>query len=341
MSSLEKSNFPGSIIDIAYYLPDRTLRNSELVDEFPDWNVNATADKVGVFERRISGGNETALDLALKACDKLFLQNPKFKSKIDAVLFCTQTPDYIMPSNAFLVHDKLGLSDNVIAFDYNLACSGYVYGLVLASSLMKTGVAKNILLLTGDTYSKIIDKRDRSTRMLFGDGAAATWLSSETFNDKKPIIKKMVDFRFGTRGSGWDKFIVESGAHRTMKKNSTKVPSNDKIFMNGMQVLNFVKRIVVPHMSQFLLDNKLQNHEINQFIIHQASKLALDVIKQKINIDDDKCFSNLDKMGNTVSSSIPILLKDYFEKVSPKKGEKLIVTTFGVGYSWGSLIAET
>jgi 3-oxoacyl-[acyl-carrier-protein] synthase-3 len=328
-------------MDIAYCLPETRLTNDQLSKEFPHWNVEAAADKVGVFERKIAGIDETALDLSLKACETLLDLHPGLRDKIDAVLFCTQTPDYIMPSNAFLIHDKLKLSERVIAFDYNLACSGYVYGVLMASSLLQTGLVRNVLLITGDTYSKLIDHQDRSTRMLFGDGAAATWISSDIQNDIQPIIKKLIDFDLGTKGSGWNKFIVPSGTHRRSNSIINHIPATDKIHMDGIQVLNFAKQTILPHMKNIMQSNNLSVKNIDQFIIHQASKLALDMIKNRLNISDTQCYSNMSLIGNTVSSSIPILLKDYSEHIAKKRNEKILVTSFGVGYSWGSIIAES
>ena len=239
--------YPGAIMDIEYSLPKSVLSNDKLDQEFPDWNVDSTEKKIGVRERRISNKNETAFDLAYEACVKLLNKYTDLHSKIDAILFCTQTPDYILPSNAFLVHEKLKLSNRVLAFDYNLACSGYVYGLLIASSLIKSGLVKNVLLLTGDTYSKIIDNQDRSTRMLFGDGAAATWIGCIEEQNIVPLITKFSNFELGTHGAGWNKFIVPSGSHRSLDLSIKSVPAKNKINMNGIQVLNFVKQIVIPH----------------------------------------------------------------------------------------------
>jgi len=333
--------YKGAIIDIAYSLPDRVLNNDNLKEQFPAWNVDITSEKVGVTERRIAKKSETALDLALKASDQLLNRHPEFQSKIDAILFCTQTPDYVMPSNAFLVHNHLKLPHNVLAFDYNLACSGYVYGLFLASSLMKTDLVKNVLLLTGDTYSKIIDERDRATRMLFGDGASATWLSSEDKYCKNAIVKRFLDFDFGTQGSGWDKFIVPTGGSRVSKNDANTIPASDKIKMDGIQVLNFAKRVVVPHMENLIKKNNLEKCDIDQFLVHQASKLALDTVRKRLSIREEKLYSNMNKIGNTVSSSLPILLKDYLMGINHNKTQKLFITGFGVGYSWGSVLVDT
>lgn len=333
-------NFPGSIVDIEYCLPKRVLTNDDLEQQFPNWNVKATEKKMGVKERRISSCEETALDLAMTACTALLDKHKDLHSKIDAIIFCTQTPDYILPSNAFLVHNRLNFSNKVLAFDYNLACSGYVYGLLMASSLIKSGLVDNVLLITGDTYSKIIDDEDRSTRMLFGDGAAATWIGRITDQNIQPLINKICTFELGTNGAGWNKFLLQSGAHRHPNKVNNCVPASDKINMNGMQVLNFVKNTVVPHIQNFLKKVELDSNQVDQFLIHQASKLALDTIQKKIEIHDEQLYTNINLIGNTVSSSIPILIKDYFVQNTVPEKSKLVISGFGVGYSWGSVLVE-
>jgi len=170
------NQFPGVLFDIQYSLPDQVITNADLGAEFPHWNVDQVALRTGVFERRVCKSNETAYDFALIAAKKLLDKNQLSKTSIDAVIFCTQSPDFILPSNAFLLQRDLSLPKSALIFDYNLACSGYVYGLLMASSLLKVGIAKNVLLVTGDTYSKYLHKEDRSTRMLFGDGASASWI---------------------------------------------------------------------------------------------------------------------------------------------------------------------
>ena len=258
---------------------------------------------------------------------------------IDAIIFCTQSPDYVMPSNSFLLQRDLGIQNNILAFDYNLACSGYLYGLLMASSFIHTGVAKNILLVTSDTYSKYLADDDRSTRMLFGDGASASWIGDPNLVEIDPLISKFDDFQFGSDGSGWNNFIIESGGSRNPPGASSDRARSGKIHMNGLQVLNLVNDRVVKQILQLLNKNKIGVNNIDQFFLHQASCLALKSICRRLNIRDDQAFSNIKFIGNTVSSSIPILIKDYFsERVLPR-GSRVLLCGFGVGYSWGSLVA--
>lgn len=331
--------FPGVLLDIEYYLPEKILKNDYFKANYPEWNVELTASKAGVLERRIAAEDETAFDLAVKAVKKLLAKHPTLVDKVDSIIFCTQTPDYIMPSNAFLIQKEFGFKNAAVVFDYNLACSGYVYGLTLASSFIKTDIAKNILVITADTYSKLLKTDDRATQMLFGDGATASWISAGENHDLKPMISSFEDFQFSTEGSGWDKFIVKSGGFRQPLSKSGEPDFNDKIFMNGIQVVNFVNHHVVKHMSDFMKKHEMTVDQVDQFFVHQASLMAIESIAKKLKISEDKIFTNIKTVGNTVSSSLPILIKDYFSQNNLADGSRVFICGFGVGFSTGSIIA--
>lgn len=331
-------HFPGSLIDIAYYLPEQIIDNSKLQKQHPDWMIKQVEKRTGVYQRRVAKDGETAYDLSLKAAIKLLSVHPSLKKSIDAVIYCTQSPDYIMPSNAFLLQRDLGLGTNILAFDYNLACSGYLYGLVMASSFIKTGIAHNVLLITADTYSKYIDVNDRSTTMLFGDGASASWISEAIDSKSSPIIKSFIDFDFSSDGTGAENFMIKGGGCRYPYLMKTEY--SDKIKMDGLQVLNLVNDRVVKQIKKLLSDNGLNINDVEQFLFHQASLLALDGLQKNLKIEKNKAFSNLKNIGNTVSTSLPILLKDYSLNAIDKKNSTILLSAFGVGYSWGSLLAS-
>ena len=332
--------FPGSLLDIAYYLPEQVITNSMLQSDHPTWRVDQAETRTGVFRRHVVRPDETAYDLALVAARKLLDKHRGLIGKIDAIIFCTQSPDYVMPSNAFLLHRDLNLGQNVIAFDYNLACSGYVYGLMMASAFIKIGMAKNVLLVTADTYSRHIDQNDRSTRMLFGDGAAVSWIGDALAYEGDPLIGTFEDFQCASDGSGWDKFIIKSGGNRQPASQSYASDYRDTIEMNGLNVLNFVNDRVIKQIITMLNKHSLEPAQVDQFFLHQASGLALDSLRRKLNVQRDKVFSNLETVGNTVSSSIPILIKDFFLRGSLSQGSHLFLCGFGVGYSWGSVLAR-
>lgn len=328
---------------IEYYLPAKIVSNEDLKVENPSWDINLLESRLGVAKRHIADNNETALDLALQACKKLFAKNKDIKSQIDSIIFCTESPDYIFPPNSCILHKMLELSDDVFAFDFNLACSGYIYGLALAQGLICSGNAKNILLINADTYSKYINKQDRSTRMLFGDGAAVSLIT--TSNSTQGLI----DIQCSTSGKDYDKFIIPAGGCRKPKSVETSLPVVNKsgnvrmledIHMDGMGILVFVNSKVPLHISSLLERNGLTIDQIDLFAFHQASKMALDSIERLLKIKPGKVFCNLKEIGNTVSASIPILLKDALDKGRVSTGDKVVLSGFGAGLSWGTAIIE-
>lgn len=329
----------GSLIDIEYYLPEKIIHNSYLREKFLEWKVDQAALRTGVLCRHIARHDETAYDLALKAATKLLDKHPSLREKLDGVIFCTQSPDYVMPSNSFLLQRDLGLRKNILAFDYNLACSGFIYGLVMSTSFIRSGVAKNLLLVTADTYSKYLAEDDRSTRMLFGDGAAVSWIGQHDDCDVEPLISSFGASALSSDGTGWNQFVIRSGASRQPPSCRLEPGYNDKIEMNGLHVLNFVNDRVIRQLRELLAENCLKAGEIDQFFFHQASGLALGGLQRRLKISDKQMFCNLAKVGNTVSASIPILIKDYFSHNNPPQGSRLLLSGFGVGYSWGSIIA--
>ena len=329
------------IKSIEYYLPDTFVTNEDLQKENPDWNLEKVAEKSGVNQRHIAGKNETAYDLSVKACDKLFQSNDK--NDIDGIIYCTQSPDYIMPPNSFLLHNYLNLENRVFAFDFNHACTGYIYSLAMADAFVKAGMAKQILLVTADTYSKYINRKDRSTRVLFGDGAAVTIVKES--NDKKGII----DIELGTSGSGYDKFWIPAGGLRLPKSESTSVVKEDDrgnkrtqndIEMDGFGVWSFINTVVPKQINKILNQNKIEKTDVDQFIFHQASQMTLESIMKILKLDEEKVFINICNIGNTVSASIPIALKDAADQEKIDIGSTLILSGFGVGLSYGAILME-
>lgn len=340
----EPSRFPGAVLDVAYHLPERVVRNADFQCSHPEWDVEKTEKKTGVLSRHIAAPGETAYDLALHAARALLARHPGLAERLDAVIFCTQSPDYVMPSNAFLLQRDLGLATQLVAFDFNLACSGYVYGLMMASGLLKLGIARHVLLVTADTYSRYLAEDDRATRMLFGDGAAASWIAEPAEFVGTPLISAFEDFRCASDGLGWDKFIVPGGGQRHPLPQGAPLGSlqerRDKIEMNGLHVLNLVGDRVVSQIRSLLADHGLSADQIDQFLFHQASNLALDSLGKRLGIPPERRFSNLSRVGNTVSSSLPILVKDCMDAQPPAAGSRLFLCGFGVGYSWASLLAR-
>ena len=322
---------------LAYTLPENEITNEQLVKEFPEWSVDKIADKVGINTRFVASENETSSDLAVKAAEKLFLENPNInKEDIDFVLFCTQSPDYFLPTSACIIQNKLGLPTTCGALDFNLGCSGYIYGLSLAKGLVLGGIANNVLLLTGETYSKYLHPKDKGNRTIFGDAGSATLISTEGFAE-------IGNFSLGTDGKGAENLIVKTGGLRCKspmndltfdeKANPT---SSDYLYMNGSEIFNFTIEVVPELVKNTLLKNKLTNEEIEGFVFHQANKFMLNFLRKKLKISEEKFHYYMSEVGNTVSSTIPIVL---YEKL--KNGElhgNILLGGFGVGYSWGGCV---
>lgn len=323
---------------ISYYLPEKILTNEQLVAEFPEWTVEKIVEKVGVKQRHIAA-EETISDMAVKASERLFTENPDIdRSLIDFVLVCTQSPDFFLPSTACLVQDRLGLSTKCGAFDFNLGCSGYEYGLAIAKGFIKTGIVKNVLFITSEAYNKHLHPRDKGNRTIFGDAATATLISDEGFAE-------IGNFVLGTDGSGAENLIVRTGGMAHPEKANDFVfdedgnpRSSDYLYMNGGEIFSFTLLTVPKMVRQTLEKNNLTKDDIDLYVFHQANKFMLNHLRKKLKIDEDKFFINMEKIGNTVSSTIPIALAD--AKSEGKLKGDILIAGFGVGLSWGATILK-
>ena len=324
---------------LTYALPKKALTNEQLVEEFPEWSVDKIANKVGINTRYIADDNETAADLAINAAKKLFaLDSTINKNEIDFVLFCTQSPDYFLPTSACLIQDKLGLPTTCGALDFNLGCSGYIYGLSLAKGLIMGGIAKNVLFLTGETYTKHLHQKDKGNRTIFGDAGSATLISNEGFAE-------IGNFSLGTDGKGAGNLMVKTGAFRHKsslndlifdeKANPT---SSDYLFMNGSEIFNFTIDIVPSLVNDTLNKNQLSREDIDGYVFHQANAFMLNFLRKKLKIEEERFHYYMSEVGNTVSATIPIVLCEKL-KENKLKGN-LLLAGFGVGYSWGGCVLK-
>lgn len=326
------------IKDIAYYLPEKVVTNEDIVRDFPEWSVEKIASKVGVHQRHVAAADETAADLAVKAAQSLFKQGKCGPQEVDFVLFCTQSPDYFLPTSACIIQKRLGLRTDIGALDFNLGCSGYVYGLSLAKGLVLAGVARNVLLLTGETYNKHLHPKDKGNRTIFGDAASATLVGKEG-------MAEIGNFSLGTDGSGADNLIIKSGGMRCPKRqddlhfdeNNNPV-SSDYLYMNGSEIFTFTLDNVPPLVADTLSRNDVEKEEVDLFVFHQANKYMLDFLRKKIKITPERFYYCLSAYGNTVSNTIPIALSNALQDGSLTKGMKVVIAGFGVGYSWGGCL---
>lgn len=326
------------INSIAYYLPEQVISNEILVSDFPEWTADKVADKVGIKKRHICAVDEYASDLAIHASEKLFKENGIDRSKIDFILYCTQSPDYILPTTACILQSKLGLSISAGALDFNLGCSGYVYGLSLAKGLIAGGIATNILLITSETYSKHIHPKDKGNRTIFGDAASASLISTSGFAE-------IGHFSLGTDGSGAENLMIRTGGTRfkevknDLHYDESKNPlSSDHLFMNGSEIFNFTLEFVPKLVDDTLKKNALDKSDINLYVFHQANKFMMNFLRKKVKIEEEKFYYFLEEVGNTVSSTIPIAL--YHAKQDNLIKGNILLAGFGVGYSWAGTILK-
>jgi 3-oxoacyl-[acyl-carrier-protein] synthase-3 len=330
----------GSVISaIEYYLPKKIVSNQLLEQEFSEWNAQKIEDKTGIRERHVVAENETALDMAYEACLKIFREYDK--NKVDFLILCTQSPDYYLPTTACILQDKLGLHKSTGAFDFNLGCSGFVYGLAIAKGLIETSIAKSILLVTSETYSKFLHPRDKGNRTIFGDAATATIIE----HSKE---EHFFNFVLGTDGSGFNNLIVPNGGLRSrydreaaeITDENGSVQTANNLYMNGPEIFNFTIAAIPKVFQEVLEKNNLKLENIDFIIFHQANKYMIDYLRKKIKIPEEKFYMNMKSTGNTVSSTIPLALKDCMDKSLIKKGDLVLLLGFGVGYSWGGTIVK-
>lgn len=314
---------------IESFFPKKVVTNEDLQKDFPEWSPEKIFNKVGVKQRCVASQEETVLELAVKASEKV-LQNFD-KNKIDFILFCTQSPDYHLPTTACILQDRLGLRKNIGALDFNLGCSGFVYGLSIAKGLIATGVAETILLVTSETYTKYLRPDDKSNKTIFGDGAAATLI-------EKDENKHSFQFELGTDGSGYDNLIVKNGGGRNPKTEGDTM--GNCLFMNGPKIFTFTIEKIPTIVNEILKKNNLKKEDIDYFVFHQANKHILTRQLEILEIPENRFYINLENTGNTVSSTIPIALKDLLDSGKVKKGQKVMLVGFGVGLSWGATIIE-
>lgn len=297
---------------ISSYIPQQTRDNLTQAGKFGK-NEQFVRERIGALHLPIMEEDEDTSDLAVKAIERLLRNACIEKSTIDCMILCTQNPDNLgLPHTSAIVQQKLGLSDGVAALDISLGCSGYVYGLVLIKGFMEVAGLKNGILVTADPYSKIIDSNDSNTAMLFGDAASATLLSNN------PVYEIGASM-FGTDGGGAQHLINKDGL----------------LHMNGRQIFNFAAKRVPEQINKLLDNANLTIDDIDQFLLHQGSRYIVETLADKLQIPKNKTPILLEEVGNTVSSSIPLILEQSMQQADKIR---LLLSGFGVGLSWGSVL---
>ena len=324
------TSMSAAIQAISYYLPPGELTNEELHARFPEWSVEKIARKTGIVSRRIAAPEVCSSDLGVESARRLFEHHSVDPSTVDFLLFCTQSPDYFLPTTACLMQERLGIPTTAGALDFNLGCSGFVYGLSLARGLIESGDARNVLLITAETYSKFIHPKDKSVRTIFGDGAAAALIGP------------------ATDGAGAPNLIVPTGG---MRKPRTDAPvetadqdgnarDGDSLFMDGGEVFNFTLHRIPKLVEDVLKKAHLTADDVDLFVFHQANHYVLEALRKKMKLPAEKVYEFMSNCGNTVSATIPIALSEAFASGRVAHGTRVMLVGFGVGYSWAGCIAR-
>ncbi len=323
---------------INYALPKGVLTNEQVAAMFPEWTVEKIEKKLGIKQRHITAENETASDIAIKAAEQLFEASEINKEEIDYLIFVTQSPDYHLPTTACVIQKRMGLSHNLTSIDVNLGCNGFVVGLSLAKAVILAGQAKNVLLLTGETYSKYMHEKDKSNRTIFGDGASATVVSTDG-------IAEIGEFVVGTDGEGADNLIVKTGGARHIKPANDLVfddfgnpRSSDNLYMDGPAILNYSLDFLAKLVNDVLAKNSLTMDDIDLHVYHQANIFLANLERKTLRIPPEKYWVSIENTGNTVSSTIPIALCEALKVGKLTKGMKVLSIAQGLGYTWGGMV---
>jgi len=319
---------------IAVHLPPRVEDNDSLQEQFPNWDLNLIAEKTGIQQRHIADPGVTSSDLAFDAAKDLFERESIDPASIDFLLLCTQTPDYPLPTTACLLQDRLGLPTHCGAVDFNLGCSGFVYGLAMADGLIQSGVARRVLLLTAETYSKYIDADDRSLRTIFGDAAAATLI---TAGDEPSLW----GFQFGSDGSGADMLIVGDGGSRPPEdaiRPRHRKRWKSRLYMDGPSLIGFTVEAIPRLVNEILAANSLDDSHVHRYLMHQATWKMLDQLRLRMNVTEERLPIDLADIGNTVSCTLPILIDRVRRRGELGPDDTNMLVGFGVGLSWAGCL---
>ena len=310
-------------------------------DLFKEQDLSLFIKTTGIKERRVASNDVTCVDLCFKAADAII---QKFgKEDIDAIIFVSQSPDYFLPASSVILQNKLQLNKSCLAFDVNLGCSGYVYGLSIVASLLQTGHLKKALLLVGDKSTISTNYHDKSAYPLFGDAGTATLIEFDP--NAEPW-----HFNLQSDGSGKNAIIIEHGHSRHPINQSSDVlheiepgikRTKKDLALNGLDIFNFALKEVALNINTLIETTNVSKEQIDFFLLHQANKLINESVRKKLKITEDKVPYSIDVFGNTSSASIPLTMC-YKLKDELLNGEKLLLLSgFGVGYSWGSVLLKT
>ena len=341
MAYLSYSNM--GIAGIAACVPKQTIDNYHYTQYFPEDVVRKVVDKIGIYERRFANEHTCASDLCFAAAERLIADLQVDKSEIDVLIFISQTPDYRMPATAFLLQERLGLPKTTMAFDLSLGCSAFLYGLSVGYSLLQQPYIRKVLLLDGETRSKVYSPKDRKTAFLFGDAGAAVLLERGEKYGKSY-------FSLNSDGSMADTIKIEGGGYRMPSSEETlrervvdeygNIRSLEHGYMDGDDVFNFVASKVPKDIKRLCENTGEDLQSMDYYLLHQANNFMNQFLVKKLKLDAEKVPSSIAKFGNTSSVSIPLTIVSELQN-QLNGNKKLMLSAFGVGLSWGTAILQT
>jgi 3-oxoacyl-[acyl-carrier-protein] synthase-3 len=328
-----------NIIGISACVPKNISSNFELLQDYPKDEVDKIINNIGIKEKRHVDLNTTAADLCFKAAEKLFDDMSIDRATIDMLIFLTQLPDYSLPATSPNLQDRLGLSKNTACFDISLACSGYVYALSTAFAYASQNGINRVLLLVGETFSKIVSSKDRVNSPLYGDAGTATLIEKTINSDSY--------FSLYSDGSGFKSIIIKAGGSRypvnaknivPIEKEDGNFRADNQVFMDGLEVFNFTLKVVPKSINEILTFSKIDRDNIDYFLFHQANKFMIDFFVKKLKIESDKVPISLDTFGNVSSPTIPLTIVSRLNNFKIKNKSQILMSGFGAGLSWGTAV---
>lgn len=334
-------NFNGvGVTALAAAVPHTIIDNYKYTEFFPEDQVKEVVDKVGIYHRRFADDKTCSSDLCYAAAEKLIADNGIDRNDIDLLVFISQTPDFRMPATSVLLQDRLRLPNSTIAFDINLGCSAFIYGLSVVYSIMQNKGLKKALLLDGETRSKVYSPKDRRSAFLFGDGGVAALI------ERDPKFGESY-FSLNSDGSRGDLIKINGGGYRNPSSAETlrervvdeygNIRSDEQGYMNGGDVFNFVIREIPKDIKHLLENTQTDVQTLDYYIFHQANNFINSYLAKKLKLDTSKIPSTIDKYGNTSSVSVPLTIADQLQdKMQGKK--TLLLSAFGVGMTWATAI---
>ena len=331
------------ILAANFTLPEETLTYEELEERFGSETMKRVLAGAGIRHRRVAPPDVCGSDLAYDAAYHLLDYHQIDRETIDLLIFCTQTPDYLMPTTACVLHERLGLKRECACFDINLGCSQYVYALSIAHGMISGGIASRALILTGDTMTRTLHPMDRSVVPLLGDGGSASLVG------KVPEGQGFLGFELGTDGSGHEYLIIPASGFRIPISEETakeitdadgNVRTQQNLYMNGAAVFHFAISVVPPTVHSLLAKLSLSMDDVDLFLFHQANKYMLDYLFRKLKIPPEKTHVFLEDIGNTSGSTVPVVLTDAWRTGKIRPGALVLMIGFGVGLSWAATVVR-